>query len=186
MNRPASHATHPACSGETGGFFLRTWYHPPMRRRLFTLLSALSLLLCVGMVALWVRSYWVADHYSGHEERRIAPQVIGGKSVHLVYAPKPVVASERGWISFGKLAYDATDGQFCNFEPNSIYAIPYFIPVLTAAAIPLAWLWSRRTRWRSSKTDPNLCHHCGYDLRATHDRCPECGTVPAQTSCQSA
>ena len=29
-----------------------------MRRRLFTLLSALSLLLCVAVVVLWVRSHW--------------------------------------------------------------------------------------------------------------------------------
>ncbi len=32
-----------------------------MRRRLFTFLSALSLLLCVASVALWVRSYRAAD-----------------------------------------------------------------------------------------------------------------------------
>src|SRR4051812_5397499 len=32
-----------------------------MLRRLFTILSALSLLLCVATAALWVRSYWIAD-----------------------------------------------------------------------------------------------------------------------------
>jgi hypothetical protein len=34
-----------------------------MARRLFTLLSALSLLLCVATAALWVRSYFVSDSY---------------------------------------------------------------------------------------------------------------------------
>jgi hypothetical protein len=32
-----------------------------MARRLFTLLSALSLLLCAAVCVLWVRSYWVRD-----------------------------------------------------------------------------------------------------------------------------
>jgi Polysaccharide biosynthesis/export protein len=36
-----------------------TAYHPLMRRRLFTLLTMLSLLLCVGTCALWIRSYRV-------------------------------------------------------------------------------------------------------------------------------
>jgi hypothetical protein len=33
-----------------------------MRRRLFTLMSFLSLLLCAAAVALWVRSYWGTDY----------------------------------------------------------------------------------------------------------------------------
>jgi hypothetical protein len=34
---------------------------PPVLRRLFTIASAASLVLCVATCVLWVRSYWVAD-----------------------------------------------------------------------------------------------------------------------------
>ena len=52
---------------------------------------------------------------------------------------------------------------------------PYWLAALLTAAPALAWLESaRRTRRRRGL---DLCPACGYDLRATPGRCPECGMM---------
>lgn len=59
------------------------------------------------------------------------------------------------------------------------WAVPYWMALLASAVLPVAFLasWRRRCRW-SRRPVPGLCRTCGYDLRATAERCPECGTVP--------
>ena len=52
--------------------------------------------------------------------------------------------------------------------PCGVLAIP--------PAILLSIVVNRRLKRRSG-----LCAKCGYDLRATPDRCPECGAVPLGT-----
>lgn len=55
-----------------------------------------------------------------------------------------------------------------------IEAIIY--PPIAAAAI----LYDRRRMRRESREESGNCLSCGYDLRATPDRCPECGTIPGE------
>ncbi len=51
--------------------------------------------------------------------------------------------------------------------------IPFWIPALAfASMLMLCYLPHRRRRKR---TRLGLCLKCGYDLRGSQDRCPECG-----------
>jgi hypothetical protein len=58
-----------------------------------------------------------------------------------------------------------------------------FVPFWSIAAVtlllPLAWVTLRlRSRVRRRRLrDQGFCPACGYDLRATPERCPECGAV---------
>jgi hypothetical protein len=58
---------------------------------------------------------------------------------------------------------------------SRVVIIPSWFVYGAAAVLPLSWIVRRRLPRRSD----GRCHACGYDLRATPDRCPECGTVSA-------
>jgi hypothetical protein len=58
-------------------------------------------------------------------------------------------------------------------------SVPYWMP-LAIMAMPGLWYSYRRLRQRRLK--PGFCPSCGYDLRASPDRCPECGIVPEVTT----
>lgn len=65
------------------------------------------------------------------------------------------------------------------YAPTYIYqgvrsrgiAVPDWALALVTAVLPIAWIFRRRRR-----VSAGHCGTCGYDLRASADRCPECGT----------
>jgi len=51
--------------------------------------------------------------------------------------------------------------------------VSYWPLIVTTAAC--AWLAGRSSRLRRRRARSGLCEGCGYDIRATPQRCPECG-----------
>jgi hypothetical protein len=163
-----------------------------MKRFIFNALTGLSLLMCVASAVLWVRSFWVSEGWpwTRGDSTLIVGTMRGTLSLewmhtvttgwHAHYAAYgPVDAkwmvnhSPSHWhgFAFGRIAYGPVLGNLVYF------LIPCSALVGLTALLPLARVYAHYFR---RKKVPGLCASCGYDLRATPDQCPECGTVPAK------
>jgi hypothetical protein len=81
---------------------------------------------------------------------------------------------------WGPFRRDFTDWQYTgNAGADRMVSAPCWLLVLVAGAWPAARALPRIRRRRRRRL--GLCPACGYNLRATPDRCPECG-VPAHAT----
>jgi hypothetical protein len=53
------------------------------------------------------------------------------------------------------------------------FYVPYWAILLVTVPLPMSYVWTMRRRAKRRKKGE--CAGCGYDLRASTDRCPECG-----------
>jgi hypothetical protein len=169
-----------------------------VRRRLVNILSAVSLLLFVVTFIAWLVSDPNVTLAACQDGARLFGLARYGRSVGCVWTHDD--SGQKVPLNWGTTRFDrATVDADLPFEigPSAIadfnqlgfrvillrldvgaILIPLWFLSVVFALPPLVWERSRRFRLR---TTSNLCRVCGYDLRATPDRCPECGMVPHAT-----
>jgi hypothetical protein len=90
-----------------------------------------------------------------------------------------VLLGSRAPSVWNRVGFDAFSRSWSappEFEAYRAVSFPLWLPAAVLAVLPAVRRGGAcRTRRRSSR---GLCRTCGYDLRATPGRCPECGADP--------
>jgi len=179
-----------------------------MKHRLFTVMSAASLLLCAAAISLWARSYHVQDVIVWRRPATAAPRaawlfifdkgtLIAGKwespqqflgvsafqgssgylSPYHDYSKAPALFHESLYpMNF--IGPRLSFGGFGLIIGGPIVFLPLWFLAVCAGVLPGWWLaWRRRLR---ARLVAGCCSGCGYDLRASSGRCPECGNPITQ------
>jgi hypothetical protein len=193
-------------SSSEGGDVKRLFSH------LFAILSAVSLLLCLAVCALWVRSYYYRDILDVGRDggnSHTAQSILG--RLHLVSNLSGRRVSSETFYSSDRLSPNAIwNGGMSSYparvewyfgcvwqrylewhnsimgetvpppSPHRLIVVPYRWLTLLFAILPAMTalpMIRRRRRFGIGK-----CIHCGYDLRASPEQCPECGAATSSAT----
>lgn len=145
----------------------------------------------VNATAAWQRNLIVADgivyyltadlHDRRRDERKLwyDRRRLSNKDIASVYR-------EPTWHGLSWRRYYQDYGS--EYVSRRQWSAPLWLIAALAALPPLQWAAIHlRQRRQCLRRRLGLCVRCGYDLRATAERCPECGTpVPADVRARSA
>ena len=170
-----------------------------MKRRLFNLAAAVSLVIVATAMVGAVRSPYIWDTWSyqtvaktsdGSSTITNTGLTSGGGSVvigrDMVWGYEVMATPSVGWSyeqgkrtssrepRFGQFALG--NDRVANKYQTVGLSLPWWFVALAGSVLPAWWVLRRIKSHRQSKL--GLCPTCGYDLRATPDRCPECGALP--------
>ncbi len=169
-----------------------------LRRWIFNSTAAISLLLCIAMIALWVRSYRRIDILDFYKlSPRYDYRFISNVGI-IEFDRSDFAEDDNGFssypISLGsetaeKFIRDSTEvlwsfkigpfvaGRTLNgtaVAEDILLDIPDWAIVILLIIPPALMQFHRRKRTPAT----GHCTLCGYDLRASPTRCPESGTSP--------
>ena len=143
----------------------------------------------VGMPALeqrywnqgWVLEYWNGELDETKPDGGMCTQhgmsSAGAKAATTVASVKTdaTAAADNASFAWHGFGYHADSRKV---GPNDRWVrrlwLPHWGAGVIGAIVPAIWFF-RRAR-RKSRVERGLCGECAYDLRASHDRCPRCGT----------
>jgi hypothetical protein len=159
------------------------------RRWLFNGLTVLSLPLCILWLALGTlgmfRQLWVIRT---NRQSQVILMIPNG-FIRITYQRGPGMVARIGartdrwefgcppqakeilWEWWLRPRYFSRNG-IPNFRVQHVFVPIWFLAFVSGIPWASQRIW-KRLHYRAAGS----CHVCGYDLRATPDRCPECGAV---------
>jgi hypothetical protein len=144
----------------------------------FNLLALACLLLSLALGALWVRGLFKRDQiifgFAGWKcALAIFPQHV--YFIAIDARSQPITADLRTGLTQYPSRARYWEIQYAHRPGGALrIGIPFWLPLLFTIVPPLWWLLGKMQKLHRRRD--GLCRECGYDLRASSDRCPECGT----------
>lgn len=155
---------------------------------LFKLCAAISLLVCVAVCVLWVRSYWVGDGCvwkpAAGDDRYYSTALALGRwrfdaghwrtheaDFYRDISDPDYIEADAGALGFAlEFLHDDTPAGHLRL------VFPMWAPAVVSGILPaMACIVYAHRRRANVRRAAGLCPACGYDLRATPGLCPECG-----------